>query len=484
MQLNETQQQASTQQQLPQNDSWFWEPETSSTSSKKDDNGSPYEEAEIDLTTIPLDSNDHDLIEKLRRQAADRDTRLKVLGAENAVLNEKLKIANAENVELNRNIEELDKQQMVAIEKVLDVKHALQDKLSAAQEEIKLFQQQKAELLKSNLEDIEVLEAEKAELKLQLDQQIASHQELMTIARNYEVQIDELSDANLKLETEIGELKVAVNDAPEVVVNNDECLKRINVLINTNFKLNEAYENEDNFMDTFGKWIASTSAKFREMDFEISKLIDENKHVKDEATKHLNERDMLKSELVNYEVECSELMKNNNILMADIESLKCGGKLETIMENDDEENIVVLEKQLEDSNSLNQSLEDEFHSIRSKLEATEVERSDYFGEIQQLKNQLADNVSRCKVYQEEIDNLENEKSNYLFELNELKSEEERNILQKELKVYKDREVELLVKLKELEGEHSALCEKYQSMEKLTTSQIQDLSTSHNMAVNY
>lgn len=420
-------------------------------------------------------------MEKLRRQVVDRDTRLKVLGAENKVLNEKLKISNSENQELNRNIEELDQQHQAAIEKMLDVKRVLQAKLNSTVEEIKLFQQQKAELIQSHAGAIAAHHAEQLALQSQLDQQIISHQELTTITKGYEVQVDELSEANLKLEADLAQLNATVNEAPEVIVNNDECLKKINSLVNANFKLNEAYESEEKFVDTFARWIASTSAKIREMDFEMSKLLDENKLIKDESTKHVNERDMMKSELVNYELECSELVKNNSILMADIECLKGGGKLETIMESDDEENIVVLERQLEDSNSLNQSLEDEFVSIRTKLEATEVERSDYFDEVQHLKNQLAENVSRCKTYQQEIDNLENEKSNYLFELNELKSEEERNILQKELKIYKDREVELMAKLKELEIEHSELRKKYQTMEQMASSQIQDLSTSQSNA---
>lgn len=473
-------QQVSPQPQ--QNDSWFWEQDTSSTSSKKDDNGSPCEDVEVDLTTVPLDSNDHELIDKMRRQIADRDSKLKVLGAENKVLTEKLKISNAENQELNKSIEELDTQHQLAIEKVLDVKRSIQEKLKSSLDEIKLFQQQKADLVKFNTDAIAALEAEKEALSQQLKQQLVSYKELTEIAKNYEKQMDELSETNFTLEAELMELKSSVNEAPEVIeVNNDECLKKINSLVNANFKLNEAYTNEDQFVETFTKWITSTSAKIREMDFEMSKLIDENKLIKDETAKNMRERDMMKSELVNCELECSELMKNNNILMADIESLKCGGKLETIMENDDEENMVVLERQLEDSNSLNQSLEDEFVSIRTKLEATEVERSDYFDEIQHLKNQLADNVSRCKVYQEEIDNLENEKSNYLFELNELKSEEERNILQKELKIYKNREVELMAKLNELEKEYSALREKHQAMERNATSEIQNLSTSQNKA---
>lgn len=519
-------------QQQQQNDSWFWEQESSSTSSKKDSNGSPAEEADIDLTTIPLDANDHEVIEKLRRQASDRDARLKMVSAENAELNEKLKIASQENVELNRNIEELDTQHQLAVEKVLDVKKKIKEKFEASQQEVKLYQQEKLDLLDLNKEKIAKIEAEKEALKEELDQQRASYKDLTEITNKCELQIDELSEANVKFEAEISmlkqekmkfeaevsELKEAnlkfVTEASELkeenskfvteiselkeensklvtenldlnqeknkfeaeintnhpelpkTANSDETLKKINEIVNVSFKISQNFVDEEKFLESFEKFAASTASKIHEMDFEISKLVDENKHIKEDATKHANEREVLKGELVHYELECSELMKNNSILIADIESLKSGGKLETIMENDDEENIVVLERQLEDSAVINANLEDEFYSIRSKLEETEVERSEYFDEIQTLKNQLADNVTKCKEYQEEIDNLENEKCNYLFELNELKSEEERNILQKELKESKEREFELAEKL-------AVLHEKHESLEKLTENRSQN-----------
>lgn len=460
-----------------QNDSWFWEPESSSTSSKKDENGSP-DEAEIDLTNIPLDGNDLELMEKLRRQVIDRDAKLKAANAENLILNEKLKLLTAENQELNVNIDELDRQQQIAIEKVLDVKHGLQDKLNAALAELKGFQTQKDELIKSNDAAISLLKTEIDSLTSQLEELNVQNNELTAIAKNYEIQIDELMDANLKQETEIVSLTDTVKSLEDktskVAPNNDEILKNILTLINTNFKLNESYESEDQFMDTFTKWIHSTSSKLREIDFEMSKLIDENKQIREDASKYAYERDSLKSELMNYEVECSELMKNNNILMADIENLRLGGKLETIMENDgddDDDNEEV--RQTDDSNQTDYELQ----SIRQKLEATEIEKTEYVEQIQHLKQQLTENVSRCKSYQQEIDNLENEKCNYLFELNELKSEEERNILQKELKVYKEKEVKLSEKLSDLEKENEILLVKYSAAESMASNQIQD--TQHN-----
>lgn len=464
-------------QKQQQGDSWFWEPET--TSSSKDDQ-SPAE-AEDNLTTIPLGaSSDHEVIEKLRQQLVEKESSVKSLNVENAILNEKLKHLNAENQELNRSIEELDSQHQIAIEKVLEVKKSLQEKFNVASEEIKSFQQHKDELIKKYHEALDAKDAEKKSLNEQLEQLKSSNDEIT-------VRYEEQTDLIQKYESELAELNEKIKNLsdvtstpPEVIVNNDECLKKINSLINTHFKVNEEYVDEDQFMGMLTKWMSATSLKMREMDFEISKLIDENKHIKDESMKHVQERDSLKSELINYEIECSELMKNNNILLADIENLRMCGKLETIMENDDDEEV--------DGNfsntagSAGKTIDDEFSSIKSKLETTEIERGEYFEQIKTLKKQLNDNVALCKSYQEEIENLENDKCNYLFELNELKSEEERNILQKELKIYKEKEIELTSRLEEVERERTEILNKYNELEKSTSMQLEALSTSQNSTV--
>lgn len=420
---------SSTNQQQ-QNDSWFWEQETSSAASK--DGSSPAEMA--DLTTIPLDANDHEVIDKLRQQIAEKESKVKSLNAENAILNEKLKHLNDENQQLNKSIEELDIQHQVAIEKVLDVKNSLQENFTIASEENEKFKKQ----IESYRNALDAKDAEKLLLK-------ENNEQLLEIARKCEQQIEELSSLNLKYESEIAEFK----NAPEEItlVSNDECLKKINDLINSNFKQNSEYIDEEHFMTQLAKWMSTISTKQREMDFENSKLIDENKHIKEEASKLGQERDALKAELINYEIECTELLKNNSMLMADIENLRTSGvgKLETILEGDDDDD----DNEEVDSNTpvlITKPIDENFPEIKSKLE----------NELQSLKNQLTENVARCKIYQQEIENLENEKCNYLFELNELKSEEERNILQKELKAYKAREMELLNRLDEVESERDNL----------------------------
>lgn len=465
-QLHET---ADSQQQ--HNDSWFWE---SDATGKED--GSSTKMAD-DLTTIPLDSNEHEVNDKLRQQITERETKVKSLSAENSVLNEKIKLLNAENQELNKSIEELDLQHQIAIEKVLEVKKSVQEKLNAALEDAKSFENQQDEMVKKYHAALDAKDAEKIDLKEKFEQLKIDNDEMTKIAKSYEQQIEELSDANLKFENEILELKEANQNhnenAPEVIANNSECLAKINSLINANFKLSDEYIDEDHFMATFTKFISATSIKIRDMDFEISKLIDENKHIRDESTKHIQERDALRSELINYEIECTELMKNNNILRADIENLRTSGKLETIMENDDDEEIDGA------TFNVNKSIDDEYHSIKCKLEATEYEKDEFATQIHSLKLQLQENVTKCKSYQDEIENLENEKCNYLFELNELKSEEERNILQKELKNSKEREADLSRELKEVEKERDVLLQKYNDLEASFATQVDALSTSQN-----
>ncbi|CAH1729219.1 unnamed protein product [Chironomus riparius] len=458
-----------SQQQQHSNDNWFWEKDAVES-----------HDVEHDLTTIPLDSNEHEVIEKLQRQLNEKESKVKSLSVENAELNEKLKHVNAENQELNKSIEELDWQHQVAVEKVLDVKNSLQEKLNATLEEVKGFENQKNELIKKYHNALDAKDAEINSLNSQMEQHKINSDEMINMAKKYELQIEEYVETMQNYESEITDLKETVKNLKEnTPSNNNECLQKINSLINSNFKLNEQFTSDDSFMERFSKWITTTSLKVREMDFEISKLIDENKHIKDESVKHVQERDVLKSELINYEIECSELMKNNKILRADIENLRSSGKLETIMENDDDEEVDGIMPIVTNNNKI---IDDEYNSMITRLEETEVERTEYFDQIQSLKSQLTENVARCKSYREEIENLENEKCNYLFELNELKSEEERNILQKELKYYKDREIELQNRLDDIEKEKEDVLKKYNELEKSTSMQIEALSTSQNTTV--
>lgn len=133
-----------------------------------------------------------------------------------------------------------------------------------------------------------------------------------------------------------------------------------------------------------------------------------------------HERDTVKADLHHYEIEVGELMKNNELLLVEIDNLKTG-KLETISEQN-EDNIIILEKQLEDCSNLNQSLEDEYQEMRDQLDRAEMSRAAAMVTVERLEDELQRHESKLKDAIVQIENLEADRSNLLFELNELKAD--------------------------------------------------------------
>ncbi|XP_050082895.1 restin homolog isoform X2 [Anopheles aquasalis] len=130
------------------------------------------------------------------------------------------------------------------------------------------------------------------------------------------------------------------------------------------------------------------------------KLIDSSKEInflKSENSRIQHDKDTLNADLMQYEKECSSLMKNNDHLIAEIENLKCN-KLETINENA-EDSIVVLEKQLEDSHKINRSLEEEYREINCKLEEVLEEKEELLTKVALLES----NQSEQKLHSRELE---------------------------------------------------------------------------------
>ncbi|XP_035773361.1 kinesin-related protein 4-like [Anopheles albimanus] len=130
------------------------------------------------------------------------------------------------------------------------------------------------------------------------------------------------------------------------------------------------------------------------------KLIDSSKEInflKAENSRIQHDKDTLNADLMQYEKECSSLMKNNDHLIAEIENLKCN-KLETINENA-EDSIVVLEKQLEDAHKLNRSLEEEYRMINCKLEEVLEEKEELLTKVASLES----NQSEQKLHSREME---------------------------------------------------------------------------------
>lgn len=421
LQLSTTERPQSNQNASSLEDSWFWEPEpetSSNSSSKKEDtgngNGSPVLLSTAnELTLIPLENNNLDICERLRKQLNEKEGKIKNFSIENSVLNEKLKNVTRENDELNKNIDELDKQHNAAIEELLIVKEDLQKKY---------------------------ILLEKTNETLKRENEIFEKKLLQRITENAQLQ------------------KQLEKDSSE-----ENLLVQVNRLINDAFELNVPFENAENFLKYFAKWISSVSKTTRDLYYEKSKLLDENKLINEEANRLSHEKEVLKADLINYEIECSELMKNNNLLIADIENLKSTGKLETIPENDDEEiNVESLET-------------DSINNLSARLEEERNRNADYESEIKKLNLKISDQGIKLKscadlnqenvLLQESISNLTTEKEN-LISIVKTKHEENVNYHNEIVRI-NNMLSSVTIQLNEKLNELSALKKEYKSsMEKL------------------
>lgn len=194
----------------------------------------------------------------------------------------------------------------------------------------------------------------------------------------------------------------------------------------------------------------------------LNDMTDELKIVLAEKKRVEHEKETIQADLHHYEIEVGELMKNNEVLLTEIEHLK-SGKLETISEHN-EDSIISLEKQLEDCSNLNQSLEDEYQDIRDKLEEVESAKENLEQNLQQLTNELQTERDAVKDLTFKLENLDAERSNLLFEINELKADDSVNALEQTI-ADKDRSLEALGhQLKTLNQDHTELIAKLQSLQ--------------------
>uniref|UniRef100_A0A182YM50 GRIP domain-containing protein n=1 Tax=Anopheles stephensi TaxID=30069 RepID=A0A182YM50_ANOST len=151
------------------------------------------------------------------------------------------------------------------------------------------------------------------------------------------------------------------------------------------------------------------------------KLIDAGKEInflKSENSRIQHDKDTLTADLMQYEKECASLMKNNDRLLEELESVKCN-KLETINENA-EDSIVVLEKQLDDSHRLNRSLEEEYREAHRKLEEVLEEKEELLMKVASLESFESDSKARVRHLDQSLAELRKERDELAQQLEQLR----------------------------------------------------------------
>uniref|UniRef100_A0A182QV11 GRIP domain-containing protein n=1 Tax=Anopheles farauti TaxID=69004 RepID=A0A182QV11_9DIPT len=387
-----------------------------------------------------------------------RFDRLEQTHAQTCQDNEKLR-AEAEKLtaELERIVCE-NVEAVAALENQLDEKRREQ---AASQELYRALQAEADELRQRNVEEAEFVvavpaqeakELQTASLQTELDELKQTLEEVRSERDNLQkltVELDR-SEQIGQLEREIGELQ---NELRSVIIDNSVQLEakekeydgKLSVLRQENQALrettvpNETSPNPEpdarlaevirRFFDlelSQPDLLAERLQQSRDLDAKLSalerKLIDAGKEInflKQENSRIQHDKDTLTADLMQYEKECASLMKNNDRLLEELESVKCN-KLETINENA-EDSIVVLEKQLEDSHRLSRTLEEEYREAHRKLEEVLEEKEELLMRVSALEGTESEGKLRVRELERSLQEVRTERNQLAAQLDELRA---------------------------------------------------------------
>lgn len=181
------------------------------------------------------------------------------------------------------------------------------------------------------------------------------------------------------------------------------------------------------------KWKTETLEKeLLELTQEKTKILTEKNH---EIEKLLQNSEILSQEVItksqalkHYETECGELIKNNDLLITELDSYKNSSGLQTISESN-EDNILLLESQLENANKRIRDLELTINDLEAAKQDVNIEVQ---SELEYIKKQLnltgielSQNKKEYKELQEKYEAVSNENLRLKSERNELSNAMER-----------------------------------------------------------
>lgn len=178
-------------------------------------------------------------------------------------------------------------------------------------------------------------------------------------------------------------------------------------------------------------FIQSVNESHRQMkDIESNRdhLMKEFESVSAEKVTLQHDNKTLKADLHHYETEVAELLKNNGILLTELENLKVG-KLETISEQN-EDNILRLETQLEDITKANLGIQEEYSNILRKIDELEAEKSEFAEKIKDSMNQIEEQNNIIHDLKTLKENLEIEKTNLRTQLDQMRTDDSKLEIQK------------------------------------------------------
>ncbi|XP_065073143.1 girdin [Ochlerotatus camptorhynchus] len=373
--------------------------------------------------------------DRLRRVLEEAEQRINIIVAEKAELDEQLVTLKDDNEQIRNNLEETrakcQKLSEVEVEKA-NMKSELDEFKRKAEEEAFVA------LQKEDQTEIE-------DLRRKLDQ-------MKSESERWKTDCDRLQEDNLELQKIEKDLQMKLQEHRDLL----QAKEQQSV---TESQVQQLQREVSELQNELKSVIIDNSVQ---MDAKEKEWQDKLNFLKAENSRIQHSKDTLEADLLEYEKECANLMKNNDMMIAEIENLKCK-KLETINENA-EDSIVILEKQLEDCSRLNKSLDDEYKEINKKLEEVLEEREELEMQVENYQKTLEEKTKNVKDLQLAMETLENEKSNLLFEINESKSRDTAPEDSSEIDAYKAETESLKFQLTTINEDHASLVLKLQQLQ--------------------
>ncbi|XP_018792957.1 PREDICTED: thyroid receptor-interacting protein 11 isoform X2 [Bactrocera latifrons] len=376
-------------------------------------------------------------VQELRTRCEETDTALKLAREELEEQQENLeslKEKAAEAVIAQQQLKALAEEKGKIETEILNMKENLQNVLEL--EKRLLFSESEKETLQIELQRVRATQERITELESKVQNLIVENQQLRlnaeaeTETQNYSAELAEriksLNEENETLRAEIESIahskfsEAIAEEKQEITdldADDDEPLTvdKIKELLSSHIKSKLTGEMEEACRAVQERITRTVN----EMERKISRLSEELLDLQDSKLVWDHEKKTLEADISQYILQCDELMKNNEILLNELENYK-RNKLETIQEHN-EQSVMDLEAELEEASKMNETLEQEYVEQKEKNEELEREKQTLTEQLRAAQTQCEELRSAEKELKIQLETLEIEKGNMLFELNEQKS---------------------------------------------------------------
>lgn len=429
-----------------------------------------------------LQSENDELAEKLRMTLIDLEDQqfkineLKEKAAEAVIAQEQLKCLADEKLKVVKEIEEMKEtlKNSLELEKRLLISEQEKEAL-----QIELQNQKSTQQRINDLEQkIQTLTYQNQQLQLNAE----CETETLNNSNELEQKLKVLNEENDHLKSELERLtdanfSRAIADEKQCITDLDDdeeeegfSLEKLKSLIKV-FTTQDIKEMSHEDIDKLYRHLRDKLHKLETTERELAHTSAELMELQDSKLVWDHEKKTLEADISQYILQCDELMKNNEILLNELENYK-RNKLETISENN-EENIVQLESQLEECNNLNRTLEQEYIELNEKIEVLEKENQLLNEKLRTTQQQCEALNTKEKDLNLQVETLELEKCNLLLKLNDVNaSNEEKQEDTQALRIYQEKCESLEKQLNTLAKDHADLVAALQKQKEQLVEAIQ------------